>query len=551
MIKITIRLLYLLLYTHSSFADIIGAVEYQVTHIPNTQELHVKVQFDAKNVTHMSMPACTYRSDMDNIIRDIKISANPMGITWSNVLNFSFVASNNKEHVTIEYTLRNIKTSQNLYIGKDGFYLTHEFLVFPSAAIDNEGKSAPLKANIKFNTPVSNMIFSSHGKIKTNYSSDLPFTFDKFTGMYNHDAIVYIAGASNILKTSRIKVSDEPLDLLFFRIHDREIKELSVKTQKIFALEDKFWGEKPHNNIHTPFMAYIRNPNIDAIQSSAMHIGNSVLYIASDSSEYTTTHIAHEHIHDWINETLLFSSTQQYMYEWFTEGFTEYYAHKTTFASGLITPQDLIAKLNYMLGVFRLGELRYTSYIELSAMNYTSFMYYVKGFLLASELDQKIIAETKGKYSLDDAMLSVIKKCSRSGFSEELLMSEIRQLTGFNLGNILGAIEYSDNLTPTTTPLGLKTKIYEIQAFVPQYGFDIAKSVIMQQVIDLKLDSPAYLAGLREGDFLPRDKLLGRSYPAPGPQTVTLTIGAGPTEKTITYTTDSEKIMVPQYELVE
>lgn len=550
-----IFILLLLILPKICFSYATGIADYHVTHMPNTQELHVTAKFDVEGHTEIALGASLKRSDVESIVNKLNISIDESRVTRKG-LSLSF-DSPLKESVVISYIIKNStldssRAFTNPYIDKEGFYFDNGFLALPNTRA-TDALDLLLKARIKFNTPSSNIIFSSRGEIKNNAYMDWSFIVNKRSLEFYIGDVFYISGSPKILKKSRIKVNNSPINLLFFKLPQKSEKVLKDKVQKIYNAVHKLFGEMAQSK-SIPFTAFVNNErtNLESNGSGTNINGSIVYYINHEATQddimYHTT-LAHEYIHNWVVTNVV---DKPFQHIWFTEGFVEYYAKKVSFAEGMLSNIDVIYNVNYDNAIANLSDLRHKSYLEIESAKYEFMLFYYKGFLLASELDQKIITATKGKSSLDDVMRSLVKKFqSGTKFSTELLKSEIKQISRSSFDDIFNAIEYGKKFTPTPTPFGIKTKLKYIPAYIPKYDFDIDAAVITQKITKLDKNSPAYKAGLRDGDFYPRDRNNMQSEANPGPQTVTLIVADDKGEKTITYVTECEQIMVPQYEIVE
>jgi hypothetical protein len=538
----------------AAFCNAYGIATYDITYVPHKQKLDIHITFDIEGKTEFLFPisfidSAVIKSHIENLTFSVPNSR----IQFKN--NIYSIDSPSKEKITIKYSIKNpVNLKQAIgrspYVSSEIFYLNNGFLIYPSVLLTHDMRML-LKSQIRFNLPSNNLLYSSDGHIRSNEYTDL-IRYVYQMGYVGMKDTFFIGGSPNAFKIDKITTKNGPLNLLFTGINPEKIPSLVAATKKACDIENDLFSLTLKQS-HIPFIVFIDNNQVRAINGGEFgeNFHKSIVYFLGKEPTWVTV-VAHEYIHNWLNSHHENVIKNHALYKWFFEGFTEYYAWKTTLSAGLINIDQAIARSNFFNGVARLNPLCTKSYLEIASAQYLFQISYQKGFLLASELDQRIIAATNYKYSLDDVMRSLVKQFqSGTKFTTALLKSEIKALAGSSFDEIFQAIEYGKQFTPTPTPFGIKTKLKYIPVYIPKYGFDVGSSAITQKVSKLDKSSKPYKAGIREGDFYPRDRNHAQSENTPGPQTVTLIIGTDTGEKTITYTTDSEKIMVPQYEIVE
>lgn len=197
---------------------------------------------------------------------------------------------------------------------------------------------------------------------------------------------------------------------------------------------------------------------------------------------------------------------------WFTEGITRFYQNKNMLTSGLISEEEYLDALSQEFGTVYHSSLRDESldkisrnyYADPKAMALTSS----KGCSLAFALDLLIKHVSSNEKSFDDVLKLLLKRYDfrRSGhcYTHEELDNIFREVLG-------------EECFPSYVRLYGKDFLHEFAAIIDRAGLTIEKKKggrLFFGIIDFgppsgplsafKIDreSPAYQAGLREGDIL-------------------------------------------------
>jgi predicted metalloprotease with PDZ domain len=222
--------------------------------------------------------------------------------------------------------------------------------------------------------------------------------------------------------------------------------------------------------------------------------------------------LSHELFHAWNPHRLTTPAFDERLY-WFTEGVTDFYAAVALVRAGIWDFEQFVSKFNAVSREYYDSPKRNLTADEMVVQRRTNLaaerLPYQQGFLLSANWNLRIRERSRGAESLDSALRQL------KGASGEVLTSDriIRALTAAGVPESGVEIEKSIlrgktiDLVPNV--LGdCATETIADAGF--DIGFDYEKSGEANRVVNLKLDSAAYDAGMREGQtILSRDVVLG------------------------------------------
>lgn len=262
------------------------------------------------------------------------------------------------------------------------------------------------------------------------------------------------------------------------------------------------------------------------------HLNSTVL--GASRNGYTNPRIytnflaltAHEYFHLWWVKRVRPIELGPFNYDeenystglWIMEGFTSYYDNLIMKRTGFIDDQ---AYFTYLATDFDAVENRAGNLVQPVALasrdawiKYyrpdensanTSVSYYNKGALLALMMDLKIIAETKGKHSLDDVMKAAYQEFyvqKQRGFEEHELESLIKRVTGvsvaeiFRMAHTVEAIDYNSYLHQ----VGYSLVDYYAISDLPDLGVSTSNQNGKIMVTSVRRATSAWEAGLNARD---------------------------------------------------
>jgi len=219
--------------------------------------------------------------------------------------------------------------------------------------------------------------------------------------------------------------------------------------------------------------------------------------------------MAHEMFHHW-NPGAMGTRGADDVAQWFSEGFTVYYAGVIPLRSGLTTYSEYLDYLNRWLRRYELSPLRGMKEEAWKAMSHSSGegseLSYERGAAIALWADRAIRIRSNGRSSLDNVMSDLVHQSEAqnpapefteervlAAFSPYLSKDEIRQLHTM-------AIDGEDVPLPDKLG-GCAVRQSETQKIVDP-GFDEAASIEAKRMIGVVQDGPAYRAGIRNGQDL-------------------------------------------------
>ena len=213
--------------------------------------------------------------------------------------------------------------------------------------------------------------------------------------------------------------------------------------------------------------------------------------------------IAHEVFHHW-NPGSMGPSNDSV--QWFYEGFTYYYEGVIPLRSGLISYADYLKSLNEHLSEYELSPLHDISNAAWLEVDHTSGagyrLSYARGAAIALWADARIREHTAGKSSLDNVLFDLVNSVRRESNPPPLTAERIFAAFQPYLSTDDLAKLRSFALDGATVPLParLGACAHLELTFMPSIdlGFDEA-SMKDKKLTHVKPDSPAYRAGLRDG----------------------------------------------------
>ncbi|HOI29236.1 MAG TPA: M1 family aminopeptidase [Melioribacteraceae bacterium] len=132
--------------------------------------------------------------------------------------------------------------------------------------------------------------------------------------------------------------------------------------------------------------------------------------------------IAHEFFHTWLGDKIKFAEPEQLVY-WFKEGFCDYYTRLLLLRSGLITLPEYVEDYNRILYAYNTSPVRNEKNERVVNEFWSNFnimkLPYMRGDIIAHNLNTIIINNTGGSKSLDDLMKNLFKR----SLTESLLVS--------------------------------------------------------------------------------------------------------------------------------
>lgn len=278
--------------------------------------------------------------------------------------------------------------------------------------------------------------------------------------------------------------------------------------RRVFDEENRFWHAAP-----MPYFLVTLAPFDDRSgDNDGSGFTNAYMLFLSHEDTMDAERLqlmAHEMFHHW-NPMSMGSRGADEVAQWFSEGFTVYYAGVIPLRSGLTSYAEYLDYLNRWLRRYELSPLRGMKEADWKSISHSSGegyeLSYERGAAIALWADAAIRARSNGKSSLDNVMFDLVHQ-SQTGkavpdFTEERVLaafspylseSEMRQLRS-------AAIDGAD--VPVPENLGGCAVRHSEKQTVVDPGFDERASFAAKRVTGIVEDGPAYRAGIRDGQEL-------------------------------------------------
>lgn len=251
--------------------------------------------------------------------------------------------------------------------------------------------------------------------------------------------------------------------------------------------------------------------------------------------------VSHEHFHTWNGLKMTSSPDDSSMY-WFSEGFTDYFAGKLLYTSGLFAKQNFVDYVNYVLYEYFFSSAHHVDNEEVRLNFWNDYdvqkLPYQRGFLLAMRWDMRIQTLSKGQQSLDSFMKALYQQSSKGTYTQDDI---IRIASEF-----LPSEEVVNDLSKYI--LEGKSLVPPCEYFADSYalqwsqapGFLLHHTKKKGIISGVRSASSAYEAGLRNGQLFV-------GYEAKGDEVVVSIRDKSGEIKKISYVNKQSVKAIPQY----
>jgi predicted metalloprotease with PDZ domain len=170
---------------------------------------------------------------------------------------------------------------------------------------------------------------------------------------------------------------------------------------------------------------------------------------------------------------------------------------------------------------------------------------------MAANWNALIKMATGGRNSLDDVMRDMFDEAQKQGRRElnvAVINEHIRRYLGQDvISHISNYIEQGQTILPASNALGPCAMMGAIGVASFELGFDLDALVSKKIIANVKRESAAYRAGLRDGQAVARRKPI---YLGDPDKEIEITVKEGEQEKTIRfYPASPNRTRVPQFRL--
>ncbi len=244
----------------------------------------------------------------------------------------------------------------------------------------------------------------------------------------------------------------KPFESVFSTLRGDIQANLDFETERFRRISEagiKFWGDAPF-----PRYLYLVHLDPGAFSGGLEHRSSTVLNIWNTRSLNVDTLAAHEFFHTWNVKRLRPAVLGPFDYTkpvrtknlWFSEGVTDYYAHRLVLWAGLMTPEQFLGNMAGQIATLQNGRTRRTKTVEDASweawenggFGVGDLSYYNKGLVIGLLLDAALRASTDGEKSLDDLMRGMYAKYGlpKPGFGEDAIRAELVLLGGEAFGPV-------------------------------------------------------------------------------------------------------------------
>ncbi|PKA82030.1 M61 glycyl aminopeptidase [Ulvibacter sp. MAR_2010_11] len=278
--------------------------------------------------------------------------------------------------------------------------------------------------------------------------------------------------------------------------------------EKIVTLQRDWFGDYEY-----PFYRVVINERKEIIAGTAVK-NQFVCFVKADiDADELNIILSHEMFHNWLPEKIKITHTADYygtIYEWFTEGFTTYFAKKILLEAGLLSIEKYIELINKEIQNIGDSQLKNVTSAEIIATIKEGKFYseykklaYWRGALIALKWEAEL-QNSKEKESLSGFIKALYRFAQNKGgkiseqefhlFSEEFGIHAAADFEKYIVGG-------ASILLPHSLPLEVSesVEIAEIDFHVFDPGFDLITTKKTSLISGVAKNGKAYNAGLRDG----------------------------------------------------
>lgn len=313
---------------------------------------------------------------------------------------------------------------------------------------------------------------------------------------------LYLGGDFRVFET---KINDNPLYLAIrgeWKFKDTDLFETATK---IVSYQRDFFND---HDFDLFLISLIPNEQ-DCCSSGGTGLTQSFATFASKDVELHRQIkflLSHELFHTWNGRRIERQEPEELVY-WFSEGFTDYYSRLLLLRSNEISLKEYIDDYNQSLFEYFTSPYKNEPNERILKDFWNNYdiekLPYRRGRILAHRWNEKIKKATKGKSSIDNVLKTLFEEAQSKGtvvsaetldrLSKPFLKKGIKQ-------DLKNFVDKGKTIIPGKLDLGTCARLKKVKRGKLEHGYDYKKSYEKMVVAGLKIDSPAYESGLREGD---------------------------------------------------
>ena len=257
---------------------------------------------------------------------------------------------------------------------------------------------------------------------------------------------------------------------------------------------------------------YLVHLSIGSFSGGLEHRASTVLAVPNTSRLGLHELATHEFFHAWNVKQIRPKSLGPFDYKqkvrerdlWFSEGVTDYFAHRHSYQSGLRTADEMVQMLGDQISELQDGKTRKSKTLEQAgleawengSMGTGDLSYYTKGSVAGLVFDAAIRSATGGEKSLDDVMRLLFERhrLPKAGFEEGEILKTMNEISGTDLTPLYQTIVQSTDEIPydVLRKLGLRLRIPGQKAM--ELGYSLVQGTVHS------VDAEVAKQGLKKGD---------------------------------------------------
>lgn len=314
---------------------------------------------------------------------------------------------------------------------------------------------------------------------------------------------VFVGGDFRI---HQFDVQDDPVYVAMrgeWRFSDEAYLEL---LKKVVTQQRAFWNDYDFDYFTITLGPYMEDQTYTSYQGTGLRNAfalNATPVAQLDNFEYL---FSHELMHEWIGLQIKTADPEAFRF-WFSEGFTDYFTFINMREGGLLDEKAYVEEMNKVIKSYYTSPVREATNAVLAENFFTDYnnygkLAYHRGCVFAMHIDWKIRQDSKGQFTLKNAMQDFLKLC-RNGqqrLTDELFLNTVNKYLNKKIDPLFKKHIQDGALIPIEDwMLGATTTVQQNEIMVFDLGFDEKQSEEAKKVIGLNEQSNAYKAGVRNG----------------------------------------------------
>lgn len=368
-----------------------------------------------------------------------------------------------------------------------------------------------------------------------------------FTGLW--DKVENALFAAGDFRVHRGAVSGQPVVVAIRGKWSFTDEDFVEQIERILKAEREFW----HDHDFPYYLVTLSPYDIQSGGSDGSGFTNAywLFHPWGDTLSYDVQyHLAHEAFHSWNPHKIGIVKEPAASVKWATEGFTVYYGDVLLLRAGLLPLPEYIERLNKRILDYKSFPLKSLTNNELVARydeRSVNQLPYVRGPILALWLDAQIRQESKGKSSLDTALLTLAREASKNPAveltSERVLRAADKDLNPKSRKQLLSLVEKGESIPIPDFPKNPCVRLDSVNFPLFDLGFDGDVLLSKKLVANVRENSEAFKAGVRDGQEVSGMSVYWNDVSKP----VRLTVRTASGQQRIEYFPKGKTVSVPQY----